>query len=233
MQAFSRRSFVALVGAACAASLVGCSDARSGTAGGNQPAANANAAAPENATNAAVPSQPKSKTLLAWFSRAGENYNPAGNEYLAVGHTTEVAGFIGVALGCDQYEIVPQVPYPEEYTPTCDIAAEELAQNARPAIANPLPDTSGYENIIVGCPIWWGDEPMIVRTFLEGITTAGKNIYVFTTHGGSGLGSTVGNFTSLCPAAHVNSNGFTVAGTQAHDAGEDVTAWLKSLNLTN
>ena len=41
--------------------------------------------------------------------------------------------------------------------------------------------------IFVGYPIWWGKEPMIIRTFLESYNPKGKTIVPFCTSGGSGI----------------------------------------------
>lgn len=93
------------------------------------------------------------KILVAYFSRADENY---GGEWLEVGHTKVMAGYIAEALGADTYEIVPTKAYPKGYDDCCDVALEEQKDDARPAIANALPDVSGYGTVFVGCPIWWG-----------------------------------------------------------------------------
>ena len=166
-----------------------------------------------------------SSTLVAFFSRADENYP---GEYLEVGHTKVMAGYIAEALGADTYEIVPVEAYPEGYDACCDQALEEQKSDARPAIAQDLPDVSGYDMVCLGCPIWWGDEPMIVRTFLEGVDLSGKTIAPFTTHAGSGLGRVPQNLQAAIPNA-VFLDGLAVAGTEVDNAKDEVTAWAKGL----
>ena len=169
-----------------------------------------------------------SGTLVAYYSRADENYADGGREWLEVGHTKVMAGYIAEALGADTYEIVPTQAYPEGYDDCCDVALQEQHDDARPAIADALPDISGYDLVFIGCPIWWGEEPMIVRTFIEGVDLAGKTVVPFTTHGGSGLGSVPSNLQTALPDAQVL-DGYAVAGTSVDGARDEVVSWAKGL----
>ena len=168
-----------------------------------------------------------SRTLVVFYSRADENYP---NEWLEVGHTKVMAGYIAEALGADTYEIAPVEAYPEGYDDCCDVASQEQKVDARPAIAGDLPDVSGYDVVSIGCPIWWGCEPMIVRTFLDGVDLSGKTIVPFTTHGGSGLGSVPANLQAAIPNAQFL-DGLAVAGTSVDGARDEVTTWAKGLAL--
>ena len=185
---------------------------------------------PEDEPEATSPAS-GSKTLVVYYSRADENYGSNGPEWLEVGHTKVMAGYVAEALAADTYEIVPVEAYPEGYDDCCDVALEEQRDDARPAIANPLPDVSGYDLVFIGCPIWWGDEPMIVRTFLEGVDLSGKTIVPFTTHGGSGLGSVPANLKAAIPDA-THQEGLAVAGTDVDGARDEVVAWAKEHALT-
>lgn len=173
------------------------------------------------------PPAPSSPILVVYYSRADENYP---GEWLEVGHTKVMACYIAEALGADTYEIMPVDAYPEGYDDCCDQALEEQRNDARPRIAHPLPDVSAYDEVIIGCPIWWGEEPMIVRTFLEGVDLAGKIIVPFTTHGGSGLGSVPANLQAAVPDATFL-EGKAVTGTSVDGARDDVVAWAKGLAL--
>ena len=84
--------------------------------------------------------------------------------------------------------------------------------------------------VFIGCPIWWGDEPMIVRTFIEGVNLSGKTIVPFTTHGGSGLGSVMGNLQAAVPDATFF-EGHAVAGTAVDGARDEVVSWATGLGL--
>lgn len=168
------------------------------------------------------------RVLLAYFSRAGENYQTESTE---VGNTAVVAGYIEDTLGCDAYQIVAAEAYPFGYDDTKVRAQQELDDDARPALANAVPDVASYDVILLGCPIWYGSEPMAIRTFLESGDFSGKTIIPFTTHGGSGLGSVVSNYKELAPDAIISSEGLAVTGSQASESREQVESWLSILGL--
>ena len=170
------------------------------------------------------------KTLVVFYSRADENYADGGTEVLEVGHTKVMAGYIAEALGADTFEIVPQQPYPFSYEECCDQASVELADDARPAIAGDVPDVSGYETVFIGCPIWWGSEPMVVRTFLDATDLSGKTVVPFTTHGGSGLGSVPANLEARITGATLL-EAKAVAGTAVDTARDEVVQWVRGLGL--
>ena len=128
------------------------------------------------------------------------------------------------------YEIVPQEPYPFSYDECCDVASQELADDARPALAGELPDVSAYDTVFLGCPIWWGSEPMVVRSFLDGVDLTGKTIVPFTTHGGSGLGSVPENLRERIGGASFL-EAKAVAGTDVDGARDEVVEWVRSLGL--
>lgn len=170
------------------------------------------------------------KTLVVFYSRADENYADGGTEVLEVGHTNVMAGYIAEELGADSYEIVPQEAYPFSYDECCDQASAELADDARPAIAGDLPDVSSYDTVFVGCPIWWGSEPMVVRTFLDAVDLSGKTVVPFTTHGGSGLGSVPSNLQGrIAGATFLEAK--AVAGTAVDGARDEVVQWVQGLDL--
>jgi len=84
--------------------------------------------------------------------------------------------------------------------------------------------------VFVGCPIWWGDEPMIIRTFLDGVDLSGKTVVPFTTHGGSGLGNVPANLQGSVSSATFL-DGHAVAGTAVDGARDEVTSWAKGLGV--
>ena len=110
------------------------------------------------------------------------------------------------------------------------MALEEQKNDARPAIAGELPDVSRYDTVFIGCPIWWGDEPMVVRTFVEGVDLSGKTIVPFTTHGESGLGRVPANLQTAIPGANFL-DAHAVAGTAVDGAHDEVVSWATGLAL--
>lgn len=171
-----------------------------------------------------------SRVLLAYFSRAGENYYYGERTYLDVGNTEVLAGMIGQLIGCDVHRIEPADPYSENYLETVDRNVREQEANARPAILNALTSINSYDIVLLGSPIWNVRAPMIMTTFVEGFDFTGKTIFPFTTHAGSGLGTTVRDYTASCPGAIIGA-GLAVRGEEVRDAGADVEAWLRSIDL--
>lgn len=139
--------------------------------------------------------------LIAYFSRADENYTSDGIKNLSVGNTEVVANIIHDLTGADLFKIEPVKSYPKDYHETTQLAQIELNNNARPAIKNKLTNTEEYDIIYLGYPNWWGTMSMIVLTFLESINLTGKIIKPFCTHEGSGMGNSESNLKSYFPDA--------------------------------
>lgn len=193
-------------------------------------AAGETAAAAASGTDAAADA-PGGKILVAYFSRAGENYAVGTVEK---GNTRLLAETIAAATGADLFEIVPETPYPENYRDCADAAKRELAAKARPKIVNPPANLDGYGTVILGYPIWWGDMPMPVYTFLESYDFTGKTVLPFCTHEGSGLAGTAKNVAAAAKGAAV-SDGLAVRGSVAQkngkEAREAAEAWLRGAGL--
>lgn len=139
--------------------------------------------------------------LIAYFSRADENYTSDGIKNLSVGNTEVVANIIHDLTGADLFKIEPVKSYPKDYHETTHLAQIELNNNARPAIKNKLTNTEEYDIIYLGYPNWWGTMSMIVLTFLESINLTGKIIKPFCTHEGSGMGNSESDLKSYFPDA--------------------------------
>jgi flavodoxin len=166
------------------------------------------------------------KTLIAFFSRAGENYGGSGMVDLPVGNTEAAAKTIQKLTGGDTFKISAVKDYPAGYNETTDVARKELRQNARPALSRTLDTIGDYEVIILGYPNWWGTMPMPVFTFLERHDLSGKTIVPFCTHEGSGLGRSQDDIAKACPGAKVL-KGIAIRGSEVQKAEGDLEAWLR------
>ena len=166
-------------------------------------------------------------TLIAYFSRAGENYNVGTVER---GNTALIADYISENIDCDVFEIIPEVPYPTDYTKTTEIATEEKNSNARPAFKGEIENFEKYDTVYIGYPIWWGSMPMIMYTFLETYDMTGKTVIPFSTNEGSGWGSSKSELNTLCSGADIKP-GLSMRGSQAREtsAKDKVTEWLDGL----
>ena len=150
------------------------------------------------------------KILVVYYSRTGEEY---GVGTITKGNTAIVAEMIAQKTGADIFEIKPVTPYPDSYEECKKIASREKAIKARPPFIGDV-DISGYDIIFVGYPIWYGDAPQVVYTFLESHDFGGKKIVPFCTSGGSGLSSTDQNIALTCPTAQIL-QGFEIHGSIA------------------
>jgi flavodoxin len=177
-----------------------------------------------------TPTSAQNSVLLAYFSRAGENYDYGGRINLEVGNTEVLAHLIASRMQCDIYRIVPEDPYPHDYDATVQRNVHEQEADARPAIANPLLAIDNYDTVLLGSGIWNIRAPMIMSTFAESLDFTGKTIHPFTTHAMSGLGTTERDYAASCPGATIG-RGLAVQGEKVKDAGQAVESWLRRINL--
>jgi flavodoxin len=163
------------------------------------------------------------KTLVVYFSRAGENYNVG---FLKTGNTAVIAEYIHERLsGSDIFIIEPAIPYPDKYNECTEVAKKEKNENARPVIKSHIPDINKYDIIYIGYPIWWGTMPQIIFTFLEEYNLSGKTIIPFCTHEGSSFGSSNSDLRKKCPKSKFI-EGLAVRGSDVKKAQKEVNAWV-------
>jgi flavodoxin len=173
---------------------------------------------------------PGSRVLLAYFSRAGENYYYGGRKDLEIGNTEVLAGMIGELIRCDVHRIGAADPYPESYDATVARNVREQNAGARPAIVNPLPAIDQYDTVLLASGIWNVRAPMIMTTFVESYDFTGKSIYPITTHAMSGLGNTMRDYAKACPDAVIG-QGLAVKGEEVQEAGPNLQSWLQRSGL--
>lgn len=157
------------------------------------------------------------KILVAYFS--------------ATNNTEGIANHIAAALGADTYEIIPETPYTSEdlnYGNSSSRTSIEMNDPAaRPAISGSLANMADYDVVFLGYPIWWGQAPKIICTFLESYDLNGKIIVPFCTSSSSDIGSSATNLHSLADeATWLEGHRFSGGTTQT-----EVANWANSLNL--
>lgn len=170
------------------------------------------------------------KTLVVYFSKAGDNYNVGEVE---IGNTAMMASYIKEYLKADSFEIEPVNPYLGKYSEVVDKAKEEQENDERPKIKNNISNFNDYDTIFIGYPIWWGDIPQIVYTFLEEYDFTDKKVIPFNTHEGSGNSGTYNTIKSKLSKSVVETNGLAIQGKIARtDEGKEKTInWLKELGF--
>ena len=128
--------------------------------------------------------------LIAFYSRAGENYFGGTYRRISVGNTEKVAEMLADLTGGELYKIEQAEPYSDDYKTCVAQAREDWQKNARPAVLNLPDDLDAYDEIYLGYPNYCSTMPMAVYTFLEHYDFTGKTIHPFCTHEGSGLSDT-------------------------------------------
>lgn len=107
---------------------------------------------------------------------AGTNILVAYFSY--TGTTKTIAEYAAGILGADLYGITPETPYTQEdldYNDSSSRANREQGDTgARPAISGPVTNMEDYDTIFLGYPIWHGQAPRIISTFLESHDFSGK-----------------------------------------------------------
>lgn len=149
--------------------------------------------------------------------------------FSATGTTEQVAQQAAEILDADLYEIVPEDPYTEEDLAYCTGGRADQEQDdpsARPAISGGVENMSQYDTILLGYPIWHGQAPRIISTFLESYDFAGKTIIPFCTSHSSGVGSSADNLHELCPDT-VNWIEGSRFGSEV--TGVEIESWLSSV----
>lgn len=171
------------------------------------------------------------RVLIAYYSRAGQNYVGGDIVDLAVGNTEVAAAMIRAVTAGELFEIEAVGRYPVGYHETTDAARKELRENARPALSALPESIDGYDVVFLGFPNWWGTAPMPVFTFLESFDFGGKTIVPFCTHEGSGMGRSERDISASCPGATVL-EGLAIRGGAVHGVGDSIRRWIESTGLT-
>lgn len=168
------------------------------------------------------------KTLIAYYSRRGENYVNGSIVNLKQGNTEVVAAKVKALLpDADMFQIDTTHEYSKSYMTCIEEAKQELRDQARPEVKNPLESIDEYDTIILGYPNWWGTMPMVCYTFLESYDFTGKRIIPFCTNEGSGMGSSVRFIKKLCPGAIV-AEGIAIHGAEARNADREARHIVES-----
>lgn len=158
------------------------------------------------------------KILVAYFS--------------ATGTTKTLAEYAADAMAADLYEIIPEEPYTDEDLDYGnDQSRSSLEMNdpdARPSISGSVENMEQYDIIFLGYPIWWGDSPRIIASFVESYDFSGKTIVPFCTSGGSGIGSSAKNLHGLAASDVTWLDGERLKSGSSRD---DIVNWIGGLGL--
>lgn len=164
--------------------------------------------------------------MIAYYSRADENYVNGQLKTLSVGNTEVAAAMIHELTGADLFKIEPIQAYAKDYNTCIAEAQADQRRNARPELKQYPDSLDGYDTIYLGYPNYWGTMPMAVFTFLERFDFSGKTILPFCTHEGSGMGGSERDIKRLCPGAKVK-KGLAIHGGSVKNAKPAIQKWLE------
>ena len=161
---------------------------------------------------------PQSDTIVVYFSRTG--------------NTEKIAEHLISITGADSYVIRAAVPYTDEdiaYNDSgCRANQEQNDKTVRPEIAGTIASLESYDTVFLGYPIWWGEEPRIIDTFLESVDLSQKTVIPFCTSASSGISTSEKNIAALVPIGEqLAGKRFSASATK-----DDVQAWYDTLPLT-
>ena len=170
------------------------------------------------------------KTLIAYFSHAGQNYSHGGIKNLTVGNTEVVAKKLHDMVESDLFYIDTVQKYPDDHMKKIEIAKREYEQNARPKLVAQVENMDEYDTVILAFPNWWTTMPMAVFTFLESYDFSGKTICPLITHGGSGFSNSLQDIARLCPGARIT-EGLAVDGDNVASCDREIEKWVRRIGL--
>lgn len=185
-----------------------------------------------NDSSSDTPTESGHSILIAYFSLTeviSEGANASSSATPYVGNTESVAKEIQKQIGGDLFKIQTVRTYPTSHSECSKIAEQEMRENARPELSSHVTNMDNYDMIFVGYPIWWYQEPMAIRTFLEEYDFSCKTIIPFCTTMGAGISQSEGNIGNICRNSTIV-KGLSLSTGRA-DNSSAVGNWLKQIGL--
>lgn len=143
------------------------------------------------------------QSALDHYSNMGDSASGvdavASASLLVPGNTAVMASFIQQRVGGDLFSIQVEEPYPSNYDDCLDRAADELDDEARPALKTHVENMAQYDVVFLGMPNWWYSCPMAIKSFLEAYDFSGKTIVPFVAHGTGGISGSVRDMKNCLP----------------------------------
>ena len=170
----------------------------------------------QNSEESTTEPQNAGKVLVVYFS--------------VTGNTKKIAENIADGLGAKLSEIVPKEPYTSaDLDYNDDNSRSTLEMNdtsARPEISGTIDDFEQYYTVFIGYPIWWGQAPRIMDTFVESYDFTGKTVIPFCTSASSRIGSSADTLEELAGSGTWK-KGQRFKGNESVDK---VTEWAEQFN---
>lgn len=143
------------------------------------------------------------QSALDHYSNMGDSASGvdavASASLLVPGNTAVMASFIQQRVGGDLFSIQVEETYPSNYDDCLDRAADELDDEARPALKTHVENMEQYDVVFLGMPNWWYSCPMAIKSFLEEYDFSGKTVVPFVAHGTGGISGSVRDMKECLP----------------------------------
>lgn len=179
--------------------------------------------------------------LIAYFTWADNTHveNPeevdvdatTSASVLPPGNAARLAGWIQEEVGGDIFSIQVEEPYSSDYDECLDRAADEKAENARPALSSHVENMSQYDVIFLGFPNWWYTLPMPIYSFIEEYDFEGKTVIPFCTHGTGGLASTIDDLENALPESVNLLEPIGVYRQDVDSAQPNIQEWIRKFGF--
>lgn len=171
-------------------------------------------------------------TLIAYFSLIDivpEGADAVTHATPSAGNTEAVAMEIQRQTGGELFAIHTVQSYPVIHQECSGIAEEEMREDVRPELSSHVEHMEAYDTVYIGFPIWWYQEPMAIRSFLEEYDFSGKTVIPFCISLGVGIGESEEHIKDLIPEAEVLSGLSLSTGRQ--DNTSRVEEWLEEIGV--
>ncbi len=174
------------------------------------------------------------KVLVAYFSL--EDIIPEGADAIAhatpaIGNTKTAAMTIQNFTKGELFKIETIQKYSVDHQESSSIAGKEMRENIRPVLSSHIKNMNEYDVVYIGYPIWWGMEPMVIRSFLEEYDFSNKTIIPFCTSLGVEIQQSEENIRKLVPKAEVL-QGLRLR-TGRGNMVDTISEWLKNIGMLN
>ena len=155
------------------------------------------------------------KTIVVYFSQTGT--------------TKGIAEKIASITGGKLYEIAAANPYSKadlDYNnDNCRATKEQNDKSVRPETLNDTIELDSYSTIYLGYPIWWGQAPRIMDTFVEAHNFDGKKVVPFCTSGSSDIGNSDNYLAGLAKSGDwIEGKRFGANATE-----NEIEQWIKTI----
>lgn len=180
-------------------------------------------------------SSEQNNILIAYFTWAENTKSDEESDVVSSasvrlpGNVGQIASWIQQETGGSLFSIQVEAPYSTDYDRCLDRAADEKAENARPALKQQTKNPEEYDTILIGYPNWHYTAPMAVFSFIEENDLSGKKIVLFCSHGTGGLASSVKDITAALPDSDIEENVLGIYREETMDAEETVQKWLREI----